>query len=245
MDVKGNEFKNSEIFNVASDGQKIEFEVGVLNEFLQEKLGLQVDKLSNVEARVIAYVHTAVDTISSSVVSFDISPYLDVLFAEKTLYLFGDAVGKPAQNNKLPLIQVNSHTGLSWRIIWLDATETFKFCSDQTFKGVIGKSGEFTNEEYIFGDDEISVPGESGYYMVVVDIDKGKISITKPKVYLMGDIVGGWSTAVEENVFTVEENELVITKDLAAGELRIYAWHKYFTDWWQSEFVIASKKNRI
>ena len=39
-------------------------------------------------------------------------------------------------------------------------------------------------------------------------------------------------------MFTVGDPNLTITKDLFAGELRMYAAHPYFADWWHVEFMI-------
>jgi hypothetical protein len=52
--------------------------------------------------------------------------------------------------------------------------------------------------------------------------------------------VGSRETANPNAKFNVDNpNEVItITKDLAAAEIRMYAWHSYFTDWWQSEFMV-------
>ncbi|MDP3433741.1 MAG: DUF5115 domain-containing protein, partial [Bacteroidota bacterium] len=97
---------------------------------------------------------------------------------------------------------------------------------------------------YAKGGDNIPVPGTAGYYMVVVDLTANKIAIADPKVYLMGNTIGSWDTGNAAGLFTVDNANTVvkITKTLAADELRMYAWHPWFTDWWQSEFIILSGK---
>lgn len=69
-----------------------------------------------------------------------------------------------------------------------------------------------------------------------------EIAVTEPLVYLIGETVGSWDTAFEDGLFTVDnDNEVItITRELAAEELRMYAWFDkgWFTDWWQSEFMI-------
>jgi len=75
-----------------------------------------------------------------------------------------------------------------------------------------------------------------------VNLETEQIAVTAPQVYLIGDTIGSWDQAVEDALFDVDnENELItITRELVAAELRMYAWFDkgWFTDWWQSEFMI-------
>ena len=107
-----------------------------------------------------------------------------------------------------------------------------------------GKAGSATGGIYNKGGENIPVPGIAGYYMVVVDLTTNKISIADPKVYLIGNTIGSWDTGNAAGLFTVDNaNSLVtITKTLAADNLRMYAWHPWFDQWWQSEFNIFSGK---
>lgn len=157
------------------------------------------------------------------------------------LYMIGDGVGDWSwDNTDLQMIQVNSHSNLYWKIVWMNATGGFKFAPEKAWGNDFGSDSETVSDEYNFGGSNVPVPGTEGYYMVVVDMATSKISVVAPEVYLMGNTVGSWDTANPDAKFTVDNaNEvLTITKDLAADEIRMYAWHSYFTDWWQSEFII-------
>jgi hypothetical protein len=138
---------------------------------------------------------------------------------------------------------------LFWKIVWLLEGGEFKFSPVRDWNGDFGKDGDATDGIYAKGSQNIPVPGSSGYYMVVVNLETEQIAVVDPKVYLIGDAIGSWTTADPEGLFTVDNtNEVItITKALAATpELRMYAWFDaaegWFTDWWQHEFMILSGK---
>ena len=171
--------------------------------------------------------------------------YTVVAAYPSALYLIGDGVGDWTwENTDLPMIPVNSHPNLFWKIVWINATGGFKFAPQKAWKDDFGKTGDATAGVFAKGGTDIPVPGTAGYYMVVVDLTANKIAIADPKVYLMGNTIGSWDTSNPAGLLTVDNaNSLVkITKTLAADELRMYAWHPWFTDWWQSEFIILNGK---
>lgn len=161
------------------------------------------------------------------------------------LFMIGDGVGDWSwDNTNLPMIPVNSHPNLFWKIVWMNASGGFKFAPQKAWKDDFGSTGAANNGVYAKGGDNIPVPGTAGYYMVVVDLSANKIAIADPKVYLMGNTIGSWDTGNPAGLFTVDNTNsvLTITKTLAADEVRLYAWHPWFTDWWQSEFIILNGK---
>lgn len=161
------------------------------------------------------------------------------------LFMIGDGVGGWGWSDvDLPMIPVNSHPNLFWKIVWMNESGAFKFAPQKEWKDDFGKTGDASGGIYDKGGDNIPVPGTAGYYMVVVDLAANKISIADPKVYLIGNTIGSWDTGNSAGLFTVDNaNSVVtITKTLAANELRMYAWHPWFTDWWQSEFIILNGK---
>ena len=165
-----------------------------------------------------------------------------------TLFMIGDGVGGWDWGTvDRPMIPVNSHPNLFWKIVWMEASGGFKFAPQKAWSGDFGqpvKDLSVPSNLYDKGGENIPVPGTAGYYMVVVDLTANKISVTDPKVYLMGNTIGSWDTANPAGLFTVDNANSVVkvTKSLAANELRMYAWHPWFTDWWQSEFIILGGK---
>lgn len=164
-----------------------------------------------------------------------------------SLYMIGDGVGDwDWANTDLPMIPVNSHPNAFWKIVWMNATGGFKMAPVKEWNGDFGvEDDSYTGPaDYKKGGKNIPVPGTAGYYMVWVDLDKDSISVTEANVYLMGSTVGGWDTAKPENKFTVDNanGKLTDTRSFEAGELRMYVWHKWATDWWQNEFIILNGK---
>ena len=183
-------------------------------------------------------------------VTIDLSAmtYKVVAAFPSALFMIGDGVGGwDWATINLPMVAVNSHPNLFWKIVWIESTGTFKFAPQKAWGGDFGqpvKDLAVPSNLYDKGGENIPVPGTAGYYMVVVDLTTNKISIADPKVYLMGNTIGSWDTGNAAGLFTVDNvNSVVkVAKTLAADELRMYAWHPWFTDWWQSEFMILGGK---
>ncbi|MCD4834563.1 MAG: SusF/SusE family outer membrane protein [Bacteroidales bacterium] len=180
--------------------------------------------------------------------------FTEVATLPTSLYMIGNALNLDDSDSNgtpdgwqweltdAPMIPVYSKPHLFWKIVWLNATGEFKFAPEKAWGNDFGYDSDLGGGEYSIGGTNLPVTGTSGYYMVVVDLEANKISIADPDVYLMGNTVGSWDTANPDAKFTVDNvNEVItITKDLAADEIRMYAWHPYFTDWWQSEFIVLS-----
>ncbi len=247
------DFSSPVTFDVDAANNAFTFSVGALNELLTESLLLPVDEEADVYARVVTNSLEGVETLYSSVVNFKTTPYLDILFAPNTLYLYGDGVGRIAQNNKLRLNKVHSEPDDNWIIVWMEATGTFKICSDVDFKGVMGKVGDPVSGEYSIatadnGGEDIPVPGTAGYYTVGVDLANNKLLIEPANVYICGDNVGAWPTDsdIDENKFQLdaENKTMYLTKSLLGGELRLHVTHPYISaaDWWHAEFIFLDGK---
>lgn len=250
------DFSNPVNFDIDASENTFTFTVGAINELLTETLVLPVGEEAMVYARVMTSSLNGVDTQYSAVVNFSTTPYLDILFAEKTFYLFGDGVGRIAQNNKLKFIKVNSEPDDTWTIVWMEATGSFKLCSDTNYKGVIGRIGDAVGGEYTLGTNlgtdedrgiDIPVPGTAGYYTVGVDMKNNKLLIEPANVYVCGDVVGAWPTSsiLPENKFKLdaESKTMYLTKDnFSAAELRLHVTHPYIGDWWHAEFIFLDGK---
>jgi hypothetical protein len=163
----------------------------------------------------------------------------------ETLFMIGATVGGwDWATIDLPMIPVHSHPELFWKIVWMEAGVAdggFKFAPNKEWVGDFGKTGDATNGVYAKGGENVPGPDVTGFYMVVVDLENETIEVNAPTVYMIGDAVGSWDAGVPANMFTVDNaNSVVtITKDLAAGNLRMYAAASTLAaDWWQAEFMI-------
>jgi len=250
------EFTTPVTFDIDAADNAFTFTVGAINELLTESLLLPVDEEATVYARVTSSSLDGVDAQYSSVLNFKTTPYLDILFAPNTFYLFGDGVGRIAQNNKLKLNKIHSEPDDSWMVVWMEATGSFKLCSDVDYKGVIGKVGDPVNGEYTLGVNtgtpeergvDIPVPGTAGYYTVGINLATNKLLIEPANIYVCGDVVGAWPTSsvIDENKFVLdaENKTMYLTKDnFSAAELRLHVTHPYIGDWWHAEFIFLDGK---
>ncbi len=146
-----------------------------------------------------------------------------------------------------PMVPVHSNPHLFWKIAWLDGEGEFKFAPGREWVGDFGKSGDATDGVFAKGTDNVPVTGETGYYMIVVNLVDETIEVTDPMVYGIGDVFGSWDAAQEANLFTVDNAGEVIKYEGVPndGELRLHVAAPTMTnkdgaavDWWQAEFII-------
>ena len=84
---------------------------------------------------------------------------------------------------------------------------------------------------------------KGGWYQIVVDTKSKDLTISKPKVYLCGEIVdGGWNAAIpdEANRFTEPagpEGEFVSPAFTNDGKVRMFT-HISGIDWWRCEYNV-------
>jgi hypothetical protein len=173
------------------------------------------------------------------------------------LYMTGNGVGKADENwnwnEPLQLVPVNGYPNMFWKIVWMKGSGEFKFAPQPDWINDFGKTGDLNGDEYSFGGDNIPVPADSGFYMVVVDYNNSTIEITDAQVYGIGDpVFGGWNTYDANSLFTVDNaNAQIRFDDVAAdGELRMYVTSPNLeaqvgNDWWRAEFIFLSDGGAI
>jgi hypothetical protein len=165
------------------------------------------------------------------------------------LFMIGDGIsslsGEDAWNwdlNDFEMIPVYSQPHLFWKIVWLNENGGIRLAPQKGFENDFGKDGEGEDGLYNMGEQDIPVTGFKGFYMVVVNFQSKQISISRPEVYLIGDAVESWDTQNPMALFSVQDafNVLYLKRRLAAGNIRMYAWHNkgWFTHWWNAEFNI-------
>jgi hypothetical protein len=162
------------------------------------------------------------------------------------LYMIGASIGGwDWEANGIQMIPVFDHPNAFWRIVWIEAGVAdagIKFAPGKEWVGDFGVDDDTQPGvgDHLIGGSNVPDVTETGHYMVWVDLERDSISVATPEVYLIGDAVGTWDPATAENMFTVDNanEKLSITKELAAANLRMHAWHKWHYDWWQHEFNI-------
>lgn len=179
-------------------------------------------------------------------------PYTPPSFPSK-MYLIGDAVGGwDFAKNGIEMVKCAGGTpmeGVYWRVVYLEAGKGFKVSAfDWKTPNCGGPANIAINTDIELKDNvgENMTVAENGYYNLVVDLRNSKImlSVSEVNIYGIGDPFGGYTAAVEANKFVVDNTskKISLTKNLTAGNLRVYVAHKWIKDWWNSEFNIYSEK---
>jgi hypothetical protein len=181
----------------------------------------------------------------------------------ENMYLIGNVNGWD-WSKATSMVPVYGTDGKFWAVQYLGKTDgadaEIKFNTEAAWKGNdFGmKTADIDNASKalagISGDDNIVI-GNPGWYIVVVTTEvSGRdyiyhIQFLEPKVYLIGDIVGGWDIA-DANMFTVPDLSLGADADFvspafsaAPGEGGTRACVKLDgQEWWHTEFMILNGK---
>ena len=176
--------------------------------------------------------------------------YIPPQYPDK-MYLVGDATAygwdepgtkAAAEMHKIP---ESANQGLYWKILHLEAGKGFKVSNAKWANPNLGFA-----EVQEFDDNGTAVTesggnmsiATSGMYIVVLDLrnNKTKLSVTPAKVYGMGEAFGGWDKAKPENLFVEDKAAKSLTSPALVknGNVRMYAFHTWFPDWWHAEFNV-------
>jgi hypothetical protein len=149
------------------------------------------------------------------------------------------------------MIPVHSNAGKVWSIQYFPAGAEIKFNSNKSWDGgdfgyaeghISNASKTYAGIEDAGGNIRIN---NAGWYVVVVStrIEGNSLNYTieflPPKVYLIGETVGGWDI-LDENLFGVPANgngEFISPVFKASSELRMCIALDGI-EWWMTEFTI-------
>ena len=166
----------------------------------------------------------------------------------ENLYMIGDEFGSWNWDSEgivemVPVIHKpewgSNAEGQFYTVRYFTAGKGFKFCAKRAW------SGDFyaleTNDGYTVNDNNCYV-AESGFYLVHIDFKSSKLHVEPAKVYGIGDAFGGWTEAVDANLFAADGTTLKATAQ-SAGNLRMYVASEIATSpWWTREFNIIDGK---
>ena len=171
--------------------------------------------------------------------------------SDPELFMTGNNLGWGA--TWLKMFAVNSNwddsgntKGIFWIIRYFQDGEQFKFSPEAAWSGDFGGNQMSVTDEAGAGyvDDGTNCKVEKGgWYQIVVDTKSKDLTISKPKVYLCGEIVdGGWNAAIpdEANRFTEPagpEGEFVSPAFTNDGKVRMFT-HISGIDWWRCEYNV-------
>jgi hypothetical protein len=176
----------------------------------------------------------------------DLPPLVD------SLYLCGSfADWTWTHEQVITMTPVNARENVFWTMTWFDAGTSFRLNSVRSHVGSFGVYG-IPNADGVYelaeqGDVDVEIT-TAGYYMVFVDVDKQRVFVGAPSVYLIGECSKDrlWVPGVPENKFDITPTG--ITKaTIGAGQLRMYATCPLApaiigNDWWRMEFQIFDGK---
>jgi hypothetical protein len=165
------------------------------------------------------------------------------------LYMIGASIGGwDWTTNGIQMIPVHSNPHLFWKIVWIEQgvdDAGIKFAPGMEWVGDFGvdAAAGATDGVWTMGEDLVPDDHNTGYYMVVVNLQEETIEINAPMVYGLGDAFGSWDVGT---LFTVDNTNEVVESPafIADAELRIYIAANTLTiadgspiEWWQAEFI--------
>lgn len=143
------------------------------------------------------------------------------------------------------LVPVYGTTDLFWTIVYLHAGEQFKFAPQADWGNDFGMQATIHDEANAGVSDtdgNITIANAGWYQLTVTNGASRSVTISKPKVYLIGNTVGSWGIE-DANLFTepTTEDGVFVSKAFAkADEVRMCVSVPGH-DWWQSEFIVTAK----
>ena len=164
------------------------------------------------------------------------------------LYMTGNELGWGATWLKLFAVNANwddsGYTkGIYWTIRYFKDGEQFKFAPVADWKDDFGgnQMSVTDNAEAGYTDDGTNCKvANGGWYLIAVDTKTQSLTISKPNIYLIGNVVGSWDADKAENLFTIpttEDGEFVSPAFANSDNIRMYA-RVLDIDWWRTEFNV-------
>ena len=168
-----------------------------------------------------------------------------------TMNIIGDGIGGwDWSSNAISMVPTYDNNGTFWRMIYVTAGGKLKFNIEKAWDGSeFGSSATpVDNAGAGLGENDGNLlVNNAGWYLVVVksavvgrDI-KYTIEFNAPKVYLMGNTIGGWDIK-DENAFTVPADGsgfFISPKLIATDEVRMCV-KLADVDWWKTEFIVLA-----
>lgn len=165
-----------------------------------------------------------------------------------TMNIIGGGIGGwDWSSNAISMVPTYDNNGTFWRMIYVTENGELKFNVQKAWNGSeFGSAAKLVdNAGAGLGGDGNLVVKKAGWYLVVVksvvvgrDI-KYTIEFNAPKVYLMGNTVGGWDIK-DENAFEVPADGTGFFKSRAldkTDEVRMCV-KLADVDWWKTEFIV-------
>lgn len=208
---------------------------------------------TGVNIRLKAALTNGMGTIYSNSVKLDkVRVYfaLPPVVIPTTMNIIGGGIGGwDWSTNAISMIPMYDNNGTFWRMIYVTEKGELKFNVEKAWNG-----SEFGSTAILVDNAKAGLSGsgnivveKAGWYLVVVkstvvgrDV-KYTVEFNPPKVYLMGNTIGGWDIK-DENAFTVPADGsgfFVSPKLIATDEVRMCV-KLADVDWWKTEFIVLA-----
>lgn len=238
-------FENAVTLVNRTQGLSTSVKVSDLNNAVT-RLGLAPEVETNVLIRLSASLGINGEAAFADPLTIKVTSYQGI---PDNIYLIGDAIQSwDWAEMDMPMIPVHNNgeqPTLFWRVVYFKGGGGFKFAPQREWKDDFGADSEVSGiADVNFGGNNVGGPAKPGYLMVVVDYAAGKISVAPADVYLTGDMVGSWGNREEQNKFQFDAatGAMSVTRQIQTADMRMFAWHKWFNDWWRSEFMIVNNQ---
>jgi hypothetical protein len=166
---------------------------------------------------------------------------LDDLYLTGSNYNWGATTSDWKKVNAINNNWGGTSEGEFWTIIYLHAGEMFKFAPQQGWGGDFGGTGLTVTDKagagYVDDGTNCKVTNP-GWYLLHVKTADMEMIIEKPKVYLIGDCIGGWEGFEQPFTTPTDENgEFVSPAFTNSGNVRMYTLVEGAA-WWRCEYNI-------
>ena len=237
LDFAGNDFAGAmNLLN--TNGLRASFTVGTINGTLMA-MGATPEEPVDMEARIMAVLHTDIDTLYSNVISFTVTPFEKVIIYPR-LFVPGDHNGWNAGDSSSVIWSANFNDRYEGYINTTGSPSGFKLLKvpaweeDNTIGDPDGSGTSGTLQIGSWGGNNIVINTAAGLHRIKADLTAATYSILRTEWGIIGGAVPPYDWSVDVDMtYNPTERVLEVTLDLQQGDFKFRAndgWDLNFGD---------------
>jgi hypothetical protein len=237
LDFAGNNFSNPMDLG-HTNSLRTAYTVGSINGTLMA-MGATPEVAVDMEARILAVLHTDIDTLYSNVISFTLTPFEKVIIYPR-LFVPGDHNGWNAGDSSSVIWSANFNDKYEGYINTTGSPSGFKLLKvpaweeDNTIGDPDGSGTSGTLQIGSWGGNNIVINTAAGLHRIKADLGAETYSILRTDWGIIGGAVPPYDWSVDVNMtYNATDQVLEVTLDLAQGDFKFRAndgWDLNFGD---------------